>query len=427
MRIFTSLIHTTVPNKSELTRLKRRIDLALLATMLIGCAGAGKMQPASRSTSETPAEKIQQVAAETNPTTAQQNNTAHGNRLSEWLDRTPASMLPAAGEDCAMIYDPAQHRIVLFGGKDDENENLSGMWALDLAKNIWQKITVAGESPPASEDHAMIYDPLGHRMILHGGEDGFTTNKIWAFDLNAQRWRNMTDSTGPAREDHTAIFDSFGMRMIIFGGRNNSAHYDDTNIYEIWALDLHPASRTFEKWRNLTVENNHAPGRSDHVAVYDEKKNRMIIYGGWDKDQKELFGDTWAFNFPALPYAPGKWKQIKTRKSHPPKRRHAASVYDASRNWFIVFGGLGEEGYLNDVWAFELDADVWINITPGPQPRLDHQAIYDPRSQRMLIYGGDARLKGKFHDIWELQIQPNLPLDLLLKEAGAQPQEAAKP
>lgn len=77
------------------------------------------------------------------------------------------------------------------------------------------------------------------------------------------------------------------------------------------------------------------------------------------------------------------------------------------------------------MWAFDLKEDLWINITPGPQPRMDHQAIYDPRSQRFMIYGGDALLEGKFHDLWELQVQPDLPLELLYRGAGAKPKAAA--
>jgi nucleotidyltransferase/DNA polymerase involved in DNA repair len=388
------------------------IGLLIFNLLLAGCASKTKIQP------------LQEM--EVKPVVEMR----HGNAVSAWIDRTSAisqaSALPPAGEDCAMIYDPVQHRIILFGGKDDENRNLNEVWALDLTQNVWQKIAMEGEWPPASEDHAVIYDPLGHRMILHGGEDGFTTNKLWALDLKTQRWRNLTDSTTPAREDHTAIFDSFNNRMVIFGGQNNNSQTAAVNLYDLWAFDLDPNSPRFEQWQDLTVEDNHPPGRSDHVAVYDEKKNRLVIYGGWDKDLKEPFGDTWAFYFPLRRYAPGKWKQLKTHDSHPPKRRHAAGVYDASRNWFIVFGGFGEEGYLNDVWAFDLNADAWLNITPGPQPRLDQQAIFDPRSNHLIIYGGDARLKSKFHDLWELQIQPNLPLDLMLKEAGAQPKTENK-
>jgi len=341
------------------------------------------------------------------------------NTLSQWIDRSQNSdtdsAMPAAAEDCAMIYDPLEHRVVLFGGKNDEDVNLSEVWALDLVTHVWQKIAVEGESPPPSEDHSVIYDPLSHRMIVYGGENGPTTNSLWSFDLKSHNWRDMTDSTVQRREDHTANFDSRGKRMLVFGGRDR----DRINLYELWAMDLDPSSAIFESWQNLTVEENHTPGRYDHVAVYDSLKDRLVIYGGYDKENKECFGDTWAFYFSPSSHAVGKWKQIKTKKSHPPKRRRAAAVYDAARNWFIVCGGFGEEGYLNDAWAFDLTYDAWLNLTPGPPPRIDHQAIYDPRSQRMIIYGGDARLSEKFHDVWELAIYPYPKLDQMLKVAGA--------
>lgn len=355
---------------------------------------------------------------------ATEPNERAGYQLSQWVDRSPAisqASMPAAGEDCGLIYDPVQHRIVLLAGKNDQNENLNEVWALDLTKNTWQKLEVTGEAPPGSEDHAVIYDPLSYRAILHGGEKGKSTNKLWAFDLKTPHWRNMTDSTSPVREDHTAIFDSRGKRMVLFGGRDN-----DYTLFDIWAFDLDPNSPTFEKWQDLTVFEAPPPDRADHVAVYDSTRNRMIIYGGWDNDSNEYLDDTWAFYFAAPPDSAGHWRQIKTSKSHPPKRRHAVGVYDSAREWFIIFGGFGKEGFLNDVWAFDLKEDLWLNITPGPQPRMDHQAIYDPRSGRLMLYGGDASLEGKFHDVWELQIQPDLPLELLYRAAGAKPRAAAK-
>ncbi|MDZ7359727.1 MAG: hypothetical protein ONB46_03220 [candidate division KSB1 bacterium] len=375
----------------------RKNNIHLLLAMAMSLGGAAQAQ--------TPAEAPPAPRANT------------GAALSQWLDRTPATShsanFPAAAEDCAMIYDPVDHRLVLFGGKNDANENVNEVWALDLRQNLWQQIAVTGETPPPSEDHAVIYDPAGHRMILHGGEDGLTTNKTWAFDLQTSRWRNMTDSTAPAREDHTAIYDSREKRMVIFGGRNNDGEIDHVNIEELWALDLDPASPRFEKWHRLPAGEKRPLGRSDHVAVFDARENRMIIYGGWDKDAKAYLGDTWAYYFPTFIDTVGHWRQLKTKKSYPPKRRHAVGAYDAGRNWFIICGGYGEEGYLNDVWAFDLTDDVWINVTPGPQPRLDHQAVYDPQSQRLIIWGGDARLKNKFHDLWELQINPGVSVEAL--------------
>lgn len=385
-------------------KLGKDAGLILAMALVVNCAGQAEIQKPE----------------ELSPALVVTNGLA-GNTLSWWIDRTPnLNSAPSAGEDCAMIYDPKLRRLVVFGGKNDDDQNLSEMWTLDLAKNSWQKVDVEGESPAATEDHVVIYDPLGHRMILHGGENGLTWNHTWAFDLQTQRWRNMTDSTAPAREDHTAIFDSRGKRMVIFGGRNKTANKDEINKHDLWALDLDSQSPTFEQWQNLAFDEKHPSGRSDHVAVFDSLKNRMILYSGWDKDKKEYLDDTWAFYFATPPDSSGRWKKIKAKKSHPPERRHAVGVYDTDRNWLIISGGFGDEGYLNDVWAFDLTVDEWINITPGPQPRIDHQAVYDPMRHALILYGGDARLRGKFHDVWELQIRPDLPSGLLKSETAAQ-------
>jgi hypothetical protein len=341
-----------------------------------------------------------------------ENTAARGNTLSSWVDRTGQSQAPTAGEDIAMIYDPRQHRILLFGGKDDDNQNSNELWALDLVSHAWQPLKILGDAPPASEDHSLIYDPIGHRMIFYGGEDGPTWNHTWSFDLQTLRWTDLTDSMAPRREDHTAIYDSQKKRMVVFGGQDN-----DELSNEIWAFDLDPASQRFQQWQKLPAAGDRLPvARYDHAAVYDSLKNRMVIYGGWDDAEEKYLDDTWAFYF-----EPSRWQPIKTKKSHPPRRRHAVGVYHSTRNWFIIQGGFGDEGHLNDVWALDLAVDAWLNITPGPQPRMDHAAVYDPRSQRLIIYGGDAGLTPKFHDLWELQIQPHLPLEPMLKEAGARP------
>lgn len=79
----------------------------------------------------------------------------------------------------------------------------------------------------------------------------------------------------------------------------------------------------------------------------------------------------------------------------------------------MICGGRGDEGFLMDVWAFDLGEDLWINITPGPQPRVDHMAIYDPKDHRLLMYGGDAHWSRKLHDLWELEIHAAVSADSL--------------
>ena len=147
------------------------------------------------------------------------STSAVGASVSEWVDLTPRTDLqPTAGEDGAIAYDPRQHRVLLFGGKGADDVDLDELWSLDLASHGWQRIERRGDWPPASEDHTLIYDPVGHQMILFGGENGQATNKTWSMDLGSLRWQDLTDLGGPYREDHTAVYDSRARRMIVFGG-----------------------------------------------------------------------------------------------------------------------------------------------------------------------------------------------------------------
>jgi hypothetical protein len=327
--------------------------------------------------------------------------------VTQWIDRTPAAKAPGpvGSEDASLIYDPVAGRVILYGGKDDHDLGSRETWAFDPASRAWERIQTKGPTPPASEDHTSIYDPNSHRMILYGGENGPTTNKLWSLDLKTFTWRELTNPQVPRREAHSADYDSLGKRMIVFGGLDRL----NEDLYSVWAMDLDPASPAFEKWRELTVPEGRPPGRIDHAAVYDPIKNRLVFHGGWTKTRKGLYADTWAFYLPGASGA-GRWARLDTGGVEPPPRRHAVGVHDPDRNLFVMFGGQGPAGHLNDVWAFDLTRDVWTNITPptpGPMGRIDHQAVYDPRRKSLLVYGGDADLDDmKLHDIWELVLSP---------------------
>ena len=329
--------------------------------------------------------------------------------VARWIDRTPAKNTPQpkGSEDASLIYDPVAGRVLLYGGKDDANLSVNETWAFDSSERAWKRITTTGKTPPASEDHTTIYDPGAHRMIMYGGENGPTTNKLWSLDLKTSAWKELANQQAPRRESHTAIYDSRAKRMVVFGGLDRTRE----DLYDVWAMDLDPASKTYEKWQDISVPEGRAPGRIDHVAIYDPVKNRMVFHGGWMKTRQGLLGDTWAFYFGETADAPGRWQKIESATA-PPPRRHADGIHDPDRNLFILFGGQGRTSTpLNDVWALDLTRDEWMNITPsgpGPVARIDHQVIYDLKSHSVLLYGGDSMAVDapKLHDVWELALPP---------------------
>jgi hypothetical protein len=329
--------------------------------------------------------------------------------LAQWIDRTPPgkqALSPKGVENCAMVYDPARHRIVLFGGKNAASRLVNDLWAFDLAKSVWQEIPIEGEKPPIIENLSAIHDPIGHRMIVYGDRN------LWSLDLKTDSWRNMSAKDAPRRESHSAIYDERGKRMVVFGGSDGGRQ----DLYDVWAFDLDPTSPTFEKWQDLTVEEGHPPGRMEHTAVYDFKKNRMLIHAGIAKIQRLILEDTWEYQFDERRDKPGRWRQISNGRVPPPARRKAVSIYDAARHRLILQGGESnllnghDPIYLNDVWAFDLTSDAWLDITPsdpGPAAKVAQQAVYDSDTQSVIFYGGVPENEHLIpHDVWELQIQP---------------------
>jgi hypothetical protein len=75
----------------------------------------------------------------------------------------------------------------------------------------------------------------------------------------------------------------------------------------------------------------------------------------------------------------------------------------------IVFGGLLNGSFFNDVWVLTNANGTggnpeWIQLAPSGEPpaeRFTHTAVYDPATNRMTIFGG-GNSGGNLNDVWVL-------------------------
>ncbi|HZR47246.1 MAG TPA: kelch repeat-containing protein, partial [Candidatus Manganitrophaceae bacterium] len=84
-----------------------------------------------------------------------------------------ASPTPRWGH--AAVYDSTDDRMIVFGGSTQTNGALANdVWILDHATTspFWRPITTTG-APSARCCMVAAYDPAGHRMIVFGGFGGF--------------------------------------------------------------------------------------------------------------------------------------------------------------------------------------------------------------------------------------------------------------
>jgi hypothetical protein len=154
--------------------------------------------------------------------------------------------------------------------------------------------------------------------------------------------------------------------------------------------------------------------RAEHSAVYDPGSNTMIVFGGVDQNfamQSNVLTETNANGNGGA--VAGAWSELPTDVfPFPPARSFHSAVYDQSNNRMIVFGGCADSECLiplNDTWVLTNangtgGTATWSQLNPigtPPNPRANHNAVYDAANNRMMVFSGDNG-SVPFSDVWVL-------------------------
>ena len=92
-----------------------------------------------------------------------------------------------------------------------------------------------------------------------------------------------------------------------------------------------------------------------------------------------------------LAQASSDWSLMQS-ESNPPSRRSHSMTYEPEHDVVVVFGGYGNGSHLGDTWVLDLETREWRDMKPqvAPSPRAATTMVYDPDSERMVLFGGFA-------------------------------------
>ncbi len=164
-------------------------------------------------------------------------------------------------------------------------------------------------------------------------------------------------------------------------------------------------------WTQLSLVGSLPQGRYAHTAVYDPVNNRLIVFGG--QAIINMLNDIWVLSNANGQGGTSSWTQLAPTGG-PSVRAFHSAVYDPASNRMIVFGGQTTYGAFvaNDVWVLSNanglgGIPVWTQLaTVGlpPSMRLGHSAVYDPASNGMIVFGGetDSIQATTTNDVWML-------------------------
>lgn len=279
---------------------------------------------------------------QTSPATAFLNDTWTWDG-SVWTQRSPATS-PPGRSDCAMSYDMARSRLVLFGGFVNGN-SLNDTWEWDGAS--WtQVLTVAQPSPRTGA--RLSCDPVRGVMVLFGGLGAAALDETWEY--NGVNWTQVTTAVAPpARTFHGQSFDIARNRTVVFGGLDGLSGpvRGDT-----WTYDG-------ATWTQAQPANSPSP-RGWLEMTYDLTRGVAVLFGGTNLGFLPVnFDDTWEWNGT-------NWSRA-TPATVPPSRDSHAIAYDQGRAQLVVFGGYDATFLgLRDTWEYgSANTATWFPFGSG--------------------------------------------------------------
>jgi hypothetical protein len=317
---------------------------------------------------------------------------------------------PSGRRNSAAIYDPVGDRVLLHGGRGSSGD-LADLWAFDVQTDSWQQLSAANEGPSPRFTHNAVYDDANHRMLLWSGREltaaGSTLlNDVWELDLSSLTWRQRTPTTvAPvARYGTAAVFDPLARQLVTFAGFTTQGRFNDT-----WRFAPDAAA-----WSDVTAASEQPGERCLHAAAYDNQRHHMLIFGG--QRGSASLDDAWA-----LDLTTDVWTQLPSA-AETGGRRFPAAAYHEGSDRLLVFGGLATDGSLGgDLWALPLHGGAWQQLTDsGPAARDGAVLVAIGSQSRLLLHGGTAA-DGNKADTWSLRLPVPVTAVTELDEVQATP------
>jgi M6 family metalloprotease-like protein len=208
----------------------------------------------------------------------------------------------------AMAYDPVNEKILLFGGYNNNTDDVYGdTWLYDPSTHSWQEMNPPS-SPPASWAFRASTDTKRKVVVI------YAPGETW--EWNGATWTKTT-SSGPDYYYGNLAYDPNLQKVIYFGGYQDGTYVCKN---ETWTYDG-------TNWTKLAPAN--PPGkRCDAVLVYHSRLGKTVLFGGSDEDLNPT-EDLWAFDGTS-------WEELSFCGKAPAGYYDMLGAYDGRRGRIVM-------------------------------------------------------------------------------------------
>ncbi len=151
-----------------------------------------------------------------------------------------------------------------------------------------------GEVPKGYRRGALVFDPAANRAVYMGGDHVAKSSGLLTYldtwVLEGDAWRLLEDAGLPDRSEHSAVYDTARQRVVLFGGFGACAHGERGCCAETWEL-------VGDVWERVDVAGPAA--RVGASMAYDAANARTLLFGGLicsDEDDRSVWsydGTAW--------------------------------------------------------------------------------------------------------------------------------------
>lgn len=228
------------------------------------------------------------------------------------------------------------------------------------AQTAWTAIPVG---PGPRSDTAAVFDPVRRQFLLHGGWNGVANlDETWVLDGSG--WSQQAPFPGLVSSHRLAFLPSQAV-VVAFGGWNGTTMSNGTFAWD------------GSQWAARSPANAPSP-RFSHMMCSDTARGVIVLFGGYCGTGCAL-DDTWEYD--------GVDWTLRNPAVRPSGRFSAGMAFDGARNHTLLFGGRALAGRVNDTWTW--NGSNWsARGSGGPSPRSTPVLEYDPRRERIVLFGG---------------------------------------
>lgn len=284
---------------------------------------------------------------------------------------------PSARYETRMVWNPAMHRAVLFGGSTGVDPGtktayeLNDTWEWTGARWI-QKFPA--HSPGARAAESMVLDSLRNRVVIFGGRfQKINLNDTWSYDGND--WTQIPTATSPSVRELAAVaYDSARDRIVLFGGTQQTYSNDGRTLTETPLHDTYEFDGT--NWKQILSD---GPAVIKPNLAYDPVRNRTIMLAQDTKNVTVMY---------AWDPAAAKWNQL-TPTLLPACANEGAMTWQSSNNTVLYTGGICS-GSLGTEDTYEWDGTNWtkIELTLYAGRYLGSALTFDTDRNVAVMFGG---------------------------------------